>query len=62
MKHVWIIEDTPEGVVVLMHAEANGVQDHFADSLSTHLAAFFSQHIEQLNRLAPVLRVQMEDV
>lgn len=62
MKHILILEDTPEGVDLLMTAEDSGVTDHFADSLSTHLVAFLLQHIESINRLAPVLRVQMEEV
>lgn len=62
MKHILILEDTPDGVDLLMDAEGNGVTDHFADSLSTHLVSFLIQHIQQINRIAPVLRVQMEEV
>lgn len=62
VKHILILEDTPTGVDLLMSAEGNGVADYFPDSLLTHLVSFLIQHIDHINRLAPVLRVQMEEV
>lgn len=42
--------------------ECNGVTDHPADSLSTHLVTFLYQHINQLNGINPVLNVTLEEV
>lgn len=62
MKYVLIIEDTPKGISVLVDSEPSGIQDHHAESLSTHFMAFLIQHIERMTHPVPLLSIQMEEV